>query len=41
MALQVYDRNKEPRVVLCESDSSNQQVGVQEDDILTLSLTSL
>lgn len=40
MALQVYDRNKEPRVVLCESDSSNQQVGVQEDDILTLSLTS-
>ena len=40
MALQVYDRNKEPRVVLCESDGSNQQVGVQEDDILTLSLTS-
>lgn len=40
MALQVYDRNKEPRAVLYESDSSSQQVGVQEDDILTLSLTS-
>ena len=38
--IQVYDKNWAPRVVLHESGSSNQQVGIQEDDIISISMKS-
>lgn len=38
MTFQVYDHNKKPRIILHDSDSSNHQIGIQEDDILSLSM---
>ena len=38
MTFQVYDHNKKPRIILHDADSSNHQIGIQEDDILSLSM---
>ena len=40
MAIQIYDKNHDKRVLLHEGGSSSHQVGIQEDDVLSLTLTS-
>lgn len=39
MTIQVYDYNKKPRIILHDSDNSSHTIGIQEDDILSLSMT--